>query len=593
MSELSRLFVRECPCKEEYKQRLEYELNIIDTQNFTRIFIIVANLIQKVHCLYICRGSAASSLVCYLLGITHIDPLEHSMNFSRFLNPKRISQPDIDIDFPHHLHKQIFDILYSCYPSQVGRVINHVFYKSKSAWNKALKLTKGTVNAKTFKISSSLLNQPNYDSIHCGGAVVFSGPVPKPYIHPKQFLRSEKIKDSSKSLKLKLDKREVENEGLVKIDLLSNRGLSILQALDNKRQISDYPALDPKITDLLNNLDVLGVTFIETPNMIRVIRIIKPDSPILLSLCLALARPAPNILNLVNAKGSSRETNSLQRGSNGTRTQKERILVYDDDMIEQIADWLEIDFSTAESIRKGLTKNAPGAWDAFKLRLLSRYEVKKVNQIIEDCQFVRKYSFCKSHSLNYAYLCWALLWHKAHNRTEFWRAVLNHSQSMYEDWVYFRTIIHEGYSIELTTKKERNAKTWRTKNNYFYLTDTPKKQSSLDGWVKKDENREGIIDTDILKVQQLRTFGYWTGSWISHCRFEPGWCCGIVATYSTRKFLRNVVTFYSVMVEPDNMITIICSEGEVQSKNKNIYLIEADITFVQDQVYNSSRYSFL
>jgi DNA polymerase III alpha subunit len=591
--DLCHYFVRPCPQSLIYQHRLREELDLINKHYFSKIFIIVASLIRQLKCLYICRGSAASSLVCYLLGITHIDPIENGMNFARFINPKRLTSPDIDIDFPQHLRDDIFETLYDMYPFRVGRVINHVYFKAKSSYNEALRRCRGVHSSTTLNIASKLIHTHHYDSLHCGGAVVFDQHVPKDLI-AKQKLSKRDCKPTHP--KLNVDKREAESKGLIKIDLLSNRGLSILNALDPTKHIDQYPSCDPKIVELLHNLDVLGVTFIETPNMIRVMSFIKPCSPVELSLCLALARPAPN---KVKAK------QKLQQGKQANPDlTKLNFFVYDDDVIEQIAQWLDTDFTDAESIRKGLAKGSGQAWASFRNCLSKKFKPKEVQAIIDDCQFVQRYSFCKSHSLNYAYLCWALLWHKAHNNAEFWRAVLNHAQSLYQDWVYFREIIRAGYKVELVDRLRTRSKrvlsksVWKYKNGYYYLSDTPKQQSMLTNWFKSQQSPAEELSNDIIKVQQIRDFGYWTGSWIQQCKIVDDWCCGLIATSRDYKcFNETMITFCYVMVGEGQYIHLTIS-GELP---KNALLIEADITLDlsdrvdlhSQKVYSSSRWSCL
>ena len=107
-------FVRECPDIPEYKNRLDRELNIIINKNFTEYILRVCEILELIKEIpHIIRGSSGSSLVCYLLGITNIDPIINKICFARFLNEYRNSMPDIDMDFPHNKRDKIFEKIFN------------------------------------------------------------------------------------------------------------------------------------------------------------------------------------------------------------------------------------------------------------------------------------------------------------------------------------------------------------------------------------------------------------------------------------------------------------------------------------------------
>ena len=470
-SQLTSYFIRELPTKnrEIYNARLQEELKLIESNQFEDIFIKVVLLLRATQGIqHIVRGSAAGSLVSYMLGITHIDPVEHGMCLARFMNPKRANKPDIDLDFPQHLRDDIIQYLFTMYPNRVGRVCNHVNYRVNSAYQKVLRRSLGYQTAYTDTQAQALIGKHRYDSTHCGGVVIFDKEVPKKFIGQED--------------KLKLDKREVEAQGLVKIDILSNRGLSILNHLDPVRKIHEYPFEDEKIAQLLRRADVIGITYCESPVIMRIIRMMLPKNPIELSLCLALIRPAPD-KKLV-----------AERIFNGEKN----LLVYDDDIIEYISEILECDTAEGEVIRKKLIK---GECKEFEERCLKKIPKQTVERIVRNLEHVDKYSFCKSHAYSYGYLCWALLWHKAHNNKEFWKAVLLYGRSQYEDWVYFRQSQHDGHKLELYDKgtKVREQRVQRSILSYFGKTQ----------------------NTDKLKYKEFLSTGCWGGDWPEDCGVEP------------------------------------------------------------------------
>lgn len=530
-------FVRSLPTDDDrYKVRLEQELSLIRMNNFEPVFLNVVTLLEHTkHIPHIVRGSAAGSLVSWMLGITNIDPIKHNMALERFMNARRPNKPDIDLDFPQHLRDEVISIMGRLFPDRVGRVCNHVKWKEASALQEACRQTFGVINDQTGKIVHSLVNTPRYDSLHCGGVVVFPSTVSKKLI--------------AKESMLTLDKREVEEAGLVKIDLLSNRGLSILFAAQQRLQargikvpvgLDKFPTDDSLVVERLQRADLIGVTYCETPTMIKVIRYIQPTNPIELSLCLALARPAPN-------KQVAKER--LQQGLTN-------LLVYDDDMIEYIADLLNTDLAEGESIRKALSKTKSTdepAWTVFVDRLKLRYPSQQVSKIVNVCKQVQQYAFCKSHSMNYAYLGWALLWYKAHYNADFWVAVLSHASSQYADWVYVRQAISEGYTVEQGGKvggKSRWSFHEPTKTLYCSSTEFTK-QRSMEQFL--DVMTVDVHQDSKVAIQQLCTIGYWTGPWPS-CWFfslsSSSQCSfyGLVAVYRLYKTKQGILTFITLGV---------------------------------------------
>ena len=139
--EIYSYFIRKNPNKENYKKRLEEELELIISKK------LFGNLVRAIQILkltenipHITRGSCGSSLVCYLMGISHIDPIKYNVSFARFLNQYRNNLPDIDFDFPHFIKDDVFIKLYQRWPGMVARISNHVYYHQKSAQREALRM---------------------------------------------------------------------------------------------------------------------------------------------------------------------------------------------------------------------------------------------------------------------------------------------------------------------------------------------------------------------------------------------------------------------------------------------------------------------
>ena len=131
-------FIRTCKNDVKYHERLSYELKLIQSKNLQNYLMRAVEILQLTEYIpHITRGSCGSSLVCYLLGISNVDPVEQNISFSRFLNDYRDNLPDIDFDFPHYLRDEVFLKLELRWPNQVARISNHVHWHEKSALRKA------------------------------------------------------------------------------------------------------------------------------------------------------------------------------------------------------------------------------------------------------------------------------------------------------------------------------------------------------------------------------------------------------------------------------------------------------------------------
>ena len=126
-------FKREIPDKKKYTDRLNYELDLIISKN------LFGNIVQAIEILkltknipHVTRGSCGSSLVCYLLGISHVDPVKYKISFARFLNKYKDKLPDVDFDFPHYLRDEVFLKLFQKWGGNVARISNHNYYHEKS-----------------------------------------------------------------------------------------------------------------------------------------------------------------------------------------------------------------------------------------------------------------------------------------------------------------------------------------------------------------------------------------------------------------------------------------------------------------------------
>lgn len=442
-------FTRTLPNDSRYADRLEEELELIAQLNFARHFLRVREILDLTRDIpHITRGSAGSSLICWLMGISDVDPIAEHIPLSRFMNPKRDDLPDIDLDFPHWQQETVMNRIFKRWPGQSARVSNYVMYKEKSARREAAKRlgAKGKLKRnfefkdvidpdyveEAERVTQKLMGKKRCISKHCGGILIFDRAVPKSLINgTNQIL---------------LDKYEIEDLEHFKIDILANRGLSQLWEIE-ERDLLDYPEEDEATAELLARGDVLGVTQAESPAMRRLVRAIQPKSRADCILATALIRP-------VATQGRRRASFFQDWSKDGF----EDTIVFEDDAIQLIAEILGCDDYTADMWRRAFAKKDEEK--IFEFMVLVGDHPKK-DDIFAALRELSHFGLCRAHAINLGRLIWALAYQKAHNPERFWQAALKHCQGSYARWVYWQeaklagavpTIMEGGEVAELRAK---------------------------------------------------------------------------------------------------------------------------------------------
>ena len=427
-------FIRQIPSKPEYQTRLIEELEIIIKLRFTDYFITICDVLKLTEDItHMTRGSAGSSLVCYLLGITDVDPIKWKIPLARFLNPLRDDLPDVDIDFPHWQQNNVMQKIFAKWPGKSGRLSNYVMYKEKSAKREAARrlgasgrLPRGFKyedldidKEEAMRIERKLLGKKRSISKHCGGVVILKHKLPKSLINAeKQIL---------------LDKREVEDLEHLKIDILANRGLSQLLEIDPHTPLEAYPEHDLLTEKLLCNGNVIGVTQAESPAMRRLFQAIRPTSKSDCVFATALIRPVA--------------TTGRQKAAffqDWTEQRLEDTIVYEDDAIKKIAKLVGCDMYEADMYRRAFAKKDEERVMEF-MSLMGECDDKE--EIISELYGLGNFGLCRAHAVNLGRLIWALAYHKANNPKEFWRSALKHCQGSYRRWVHKTEAKNAGWDL--------------------------------------------------------------------------------------------------------------------------------------------------
>jgi len=416
-------FKRPIPPGDEYQNRLAEEFELILSQRFTDYFLQICDIIDLTTDLtHMTRGSAGSSLVCYLLGITDVDPVEWNIPVARFMNPLRDDLPDVDIDFEHHRQTEVMERIFRKWPGKTARLSNYVTYKEKSARREAAKRLGATGNLprnfsyesvgvdpkEAKRIERKLMGKKRAISKHCGGIVMFTRQLPKSLI--------------SADNQILLDKYEVEDLEHLKVDILANRGLSQLMEIDPDTELASYPAYDDRTAALLCRGDVLGVTQGESPAMRRLFRAIQPTSVYDCVFATAMIRPVAL---------SGRQKAAMFQDWSQEVVQDS--VVFEDDAIDIISNIIGVDMYEADMYRRAFAKKNDEKILEFVERLGNNPRKAEAMAALQE---LSGFGLCRAHAVNLGRLIWALAYQKAHNPEQFWRANLKHCQGSYKAWVY-------------------------------------------------------------------------------------------------------------------------------------------------------------
>ena len=533
---LSSYFQREIPNTKVYEERLNEEFVLIEKFGFIRVFQQVHTILEIAkgkNIPHIIRGSAGSSLVCYAMGITEIDPILYGLELARFMNTGRQDLPDIDIDVPYNRREELYSSIQKRWPRMVARISNHVCYGAKVALRMSAKeillekIPKNpelrdshekeqlkSLQRRNFRVSKLLTKQEEeraiqlakekkgsfkHYSLHCGGIVIFEeeGCVPENLL--LKTIPQEQIR---------LNKDEAEEEGYIKIDILSNRGLAQLVDTQCKAKgLLDYPTRDAQTERLFARGDTIGLTFSESRGMRNILIGMRPRHMDDIAIALALIRPA--------AATMGRKAEFLERWKHGgehiCNTLTGHIL-FDDDAIGMIRVALECNSAEADKWRKIFAKQNPAGRIEFRKKLYAKGIHRKTqDHIMEELDYLALYSFCRSHAISYAQLVWALAYEKAHNPHRFWVSTLNHCHSEYRKWVHYREAKCSG--LYLTREKGPYSLGTRKGNPALIAEKSQGEQKTLFDMFGASVQSEKKGD-----IKDMKEIGYWlSDSFLPNC----------------------------------------------------------------------------
>ena len=482
------------------KERLDFELKTIENTGYPGYFLIVEDFIRVARSMDVSvgpgRGSAAGSVVAYCLWITNIDPIKYDLLFERFLNPDRVSMPDIDIDFDDEGRGRVMDYVINKYgSSQVAQIITYGTMAAKSSirdtarvldlplgdadriakliptmaklskiFNTPEKELKAKFRAEDMELINQLLNLSEGDDLEAetiNQAQVLEGSLRNTGIHAcgviitpsdiTNYVPIATAKDSDLYV-TQFDNSVVEDAGLLKMDFLGLKTLTLIKdtvkIVKAKHDVildpENFPLDDELTYELFQKGETVGVFQYESPGMQKHMRDLKPTVFADLIAMNALYRPGPieYIPSFIRRKQGDEEISydlpemeEYLKETYGITVYQEQVML----LSQKLADFTK---GEADVLRKAMGKKQITVLDKMKPKFINQAAAKgmasdKLEKIWTDWEKFASYAFNKSHSTCYAWIAYQTAYLKAHYPAEYMASVLSNNMNDIKQVTFF------------------------------------------------------------------------------------------------------------------------------------------------------------
>ena len=455
----------------KYKKRYEYELRIIDEMGFNDYFLIVYDFVKYAKSNGILvgagRGSAAGSLVCYLLNITEADPLEYNLLFERFLNKERISMPDIDIDFQDTRRDEVIKYVEEKYgEDKVAQIITFTTFQSKSAARESARIlqfddnalkfissnisstrtlkecyesseqlrnfvNESTINRRWFSIALSLESLPKNPSVHAAGVVISDN---NPLVKYAPLAESNMTKYLTQWT---MD--DVESVGLLKIDFLGIRYLtmvsSIVEQIKKENPEFDITKInykDQKVYNLFAEGRTEGIFQFESSGMKEKLRLLKPTEFNDIVAMNALYRPGPmaQIETYIRRKHGEEKVNYPHPNLEKILKDTYGVIVYQEQIMLIAVNFAHMSLNEADNMRRAVSKKKKEDLEYYGRIFIEKsvaagYDRNVAKSLFDLIVTFANYGFNKSHAVVYSMLAYRLAYLKVYYTKYFMTALLN------------------------------------------------------------------------------------------------------------------------------------------------------------------------
>ena len=457
---------------EEYVRRLEYELSVINSMGFTDYFLIVWDFIRYARSqdIYVGpgRGSAAGSLVAYCLGITHIDPIKNHLLFERFLNPDRVSMPDIDTDFPDDRRDEVIQYVKEKYGAgHVSHIVTFNTLKAKqvlrdvarviampirkvdelckligNAPNMTLQMAYQQIPAfkrmidtdkkdqELFELCLPLEGLPRHISVHAAGVVLSDQDIEK--VCPL-------VRIDEENTATQFTQEYLEDLGLIKMDFLGLRNLTtIYQIINTLKQhhididIMKLPLNDAKTYQLLSKGDTIGVFQLESEGIKNLLRKMKPSKFEDISAVLALYRPGAmqNIDEYIKRKNDASLIEYPHEKLIPYLKETYGLMIYQEQVMQCAQVIGGFTLAQADNLRKAMSKKKVEIMQSYKEQFIqgalnNKVSYKQAGELFDSMERFGGYGFNKSHSYAYGLISYQMAYLKANYPLFFYQRLLD------------------------------------------------------------------------------------------------------------------------------------------------------------------------
>ena len=482
--------VRYGEISESIKKRIDYELSLITQKGYAPYFLVVWDIVKQTKAT-IGRGSGAASIVSYCLFITQVDPIRYNLMFERFIHPERVDMPDIDVDFPWDERDDILDYIFKRYGNErTAMVSSQVFMQPRSSIREVSKvygLSNEEIKAVTKRIgylarrtqlldwiktdprfknldlddtlleiiqqSEKIIGVFRVSSVHPGGVVIV----------PDEIRKYAPVLMAPKGVQIvEWEKDQVEDSGLLKIDILGNRSLAVVR--DTLRQLGLYrseymdyhriqPIGDPKTEALMKAGRTMGVFYIESPatrQLLQKAGKVDFEHVVIYS---SIIRPAANrFINIMLERIHGKSWKLLHPDLKCLK-ESYGIMVYEEQVSMVAREIAGFGYAESDYVRKVISRPAlahlvPVWKNKFVSGAVSRgYSQQLAETLWSMIESFSGYSFCKPHSASYAMLSFTCAYLKAHYPAEFLAAVISNQGGYYSAYAYLSEARRFGIKI--------------------------------------------------------------------------------------------------------------------------------------------------
>ena len=467
----------------EAKKRIQHELEIIDNLGFSAYFLVTWDIVRYSMArgfYHVGRGSGANSIIAYCLKITNVDPIDLNLYFERFINPKRSSPPDFDIDYSWKERDEVIDYIFKRYGhghtallgtmstfrgKSIVRELGKVHGLPKEEIdslidNPSSESNRNEITDIIFSTGLKIADFPNMRSIHAGGILISEEPLTcytALDMPPKGFPTTQ------------WDMYTAEEIGFEKLDILSQRGIGHIREsaeiiMRNQSVDVDVHAIrkfknDPKVKEYLKTGETKGCFYVESPSMRGLLQKLQCEDYPTLVAASSIIRPG------VARSGMMREY--IYRFHNPDKFEyihpvmKEQleetfgVMVYQEDVLKVCHHFAGLDLADADTLRRAMSGKYRSKQEMQRIvdKFFSNcrekgYSEEITKEVWRQIESFAGYSFSKAHSASYAVESFQSLYLKAHFPLEFMVAVINNFGGFYRTWVYVHEARRYGATIQ-------------------------------------------------------------------------------------------------------------------------------------------------